>query len=399
MMGIFIWGCIPQQVNITIEGSFSNCQKVLGGNSTDELCQYNSSMVRWGTPTTQSLLSGLEFVASPTTTLGVNNNDQASIGSLIHHNWPIKGNIPNYVDFDLYLKIYGAGPTQNTTIPYTLEIDETSNQVTDVDGVCPYANNSDWFGLFTNESLCCPYYTPNDPCSDRIRFVTPFNRNATFYVNETEYTLRIEGFINIPILNETIVDTFITQERFTTSGVVFASLVAVCSENTTCDDNNACTVDSCEDGFCDYNITALNRGNCTYKPNKYHVIISQRNNNQECYEDYCWYGKCVREYYNCSGASSSESTSSDGAGDGNGGGDTDLTPLYGALAATAYLCMLLSPLLCLPLLCIFALLFGKVVTLPTSVGVASGYDPSNPLTSNPLYNPLEKTATNPLFDG
>lgn len=385
--------CTSQQVNITIDGFFSNCQKVLHGNYSGELCRYNGSKVQWGIPTIQSFLSGLEFVGM-SSILEVNGNQEASIGHLIHHNWPINGNIPNYVDFDLHLTIMGAGPPQYTSIPYTLEIDETSNKVTEFEDVCPYANDSDWFGLFNNQSLCCPYYTPEKPCSDRVRFVTPFNRNATFYVNETEYTLRVEGFVNMPILNKSIVDTFITQEGLDTSGVVFATLGALCSKNATCDDHNECTLDQCVDGFCDYNITSLNHKNCTYAADVNHIFLER----QKCFEDYCWYGECIRKYYNCSESSSEEDESSPSEG-GDDDDGTDLIPLYASLASLACLCtFLLLPLLCLPLCCLPALLLSKSVSLPTTAAVSHTPDIQSPSMNNPLYTSLEQAGYNPFFE-
>jgi len=68
---------------------------------------------------------------------------------------------------------------------YELSIDETLNTPSD-DDPCPYANSSDWFGLWNDSSPCCEYYSV-DKCADKISFVNRFDRNYTFVVNKTEY--------------------------------------------------------------------------------------------------------------------------------------------------------------------------------------------------------------------
>ena len=391
-MGL-VCGIDARYVDIHLQGSFANCQDVLNGNSTTDFCVYNGSVVHWGTPLVQDNLSGLEFIGA-NTTLEINSNSKAEIGQLIHHNWPITGNIPIYVDFDLQLRI-NADISQNLTIPFQLEIDETPNRAVKLKDheMCPFANNSEWFGLYNSSLPCCPYYTPKTACSDRIRFITPFNRDYTFLVNETEYTVKIEGFVNISNLNKTLVDTFVTQERFDTSGSVFASLAAVCSDNNTgiCNDNNVCTLDHCVEGFCVYNETALNGTVCNYTNGGNLIFIGSYIS--ECFDDICLRGQCVRQYYNCSDSSSSDDR------DRNDDDDVDLIPLFIPLAVLTYMCIYLLPLLLLPLLCLLVPFFYKTVSLP-SVGAIVGPDLilETPIENNPLYTNLTEMGNNPLFE-
>jgi len=93
----------PIMINISSSGVFDGCRDELTQNTNNsiEWCYYNDSYVEWGTPTIDSLRSALEFVGNKTTFDILERFNQSNvIGNLIHYNYPITGNIPNYV----YLK-------------------------------------------------------------------------------------------------------------------------------------------------------------------------------------------------------------------------------------------------------------------------------------------------------
>lgn len=388
-------------VEITVSGYFDNCTDN-EGDVVSCIFENNQTSVKWATPIVGQNRSGLEFVEQSNSSIFINIEEKKTIGSLIHHNWPVTGNVPDFVDFivDLEITIPLMRTEQNVSIPFRLSIDETTNRAITLEGneTCPYASNDEWFGLYNDSMPCCPYYTPTYPCSDRIKFVTPFNKNHTFTVNETQYTLKIEGFVHLPNTPQNIVDSFVTQEKLDTEGVIYASLVAVCSNNSTCDDQNKCTLDECVDGFCMYNKTALNFVPCNYTQD---IPRSERSSplflNTICYEDYCLNGECMRIYENCS--ESTSSTSSSNTNEGGDGDDIDLLPLWISLSALACLAMCL-PLLCIPpLLGLLALTFLKSVSLPSTVSVR-GADPTElePMGSNPIYESLAQEHTNPTFE-
>lgn len=409
---LFIPLISSQEVDIQVSGLFGACYDQ---NNVSVLCLYkqNATFIEWGTPIIGSLRSGLEFNTSGKITLSLNGIYKTSIGTLIHHNWPIKSTsdypIPKYIDFNLTLNIEDV-IIENITIPYYLYLDETDNKAypLGLNDTCPYENATEWYGLYNSSHPCCPYYTTvsSGPCSDKIAFIYSFSRNHTFIINETQYTLKIEGFIDSSI-TESLVETFITQEKKITTAFILASLIAKCSVNATCDDYNECTFDECIDDFCFHNITYFDHYPCNYSG----VLNSSENG---CFEDICWQGECERSFYNCSNSSSSStSTNGDGSSSGNdsgdggssssshyGDGNNDLLPLWVSLASLLCLLALLSPLLLLPLLCLLLpLVLLKDVSLPSAAGVKN-LDPAEmgQVSGNPIYEEMEDILTNPIYE-
>jgi hypothetical protein len=257
-------------ISVNTSGTFYNCSDTCFINNVTE------SSVMWGTPTIENLLSGLEFIGN-FSVLNTDNSPQI-IGTLVHNNWPINGKVPDFISLNISIE----SDLDVTTIPFRLQVNETTNRESSV-VPCPFGNNSEWFGMFNNDSLCCPYLTFNDPCSDRIKFITPFNLEYSFLINETNYTLFIDGIKDFE--DGMIRESFITQEEKVTSGEIFARLIALCADNVTCDGINQCTTGECLDGFCQYNLTELNGNNC--------IINIPDGFNEDCYDTYCLDGDCV----------------------------------------------------------------------------------------------------------
>jgi len=394
---------------ISITGSFEECEDCIFVNNT-------INYIQWGSPTVGENRSGLEFLGSTNVTLAPEQRLQT--GSLLHHNWPIRGNIPETVELVLSIVIWDdedlvpKNSPSTSNFSYTLRIYETSNRATGLeDGICEHANDSGWFGLYNSSMVCCPYYTPEVACSDKISFLTPFDVDKTLFIDETEYTLKIEGFVNEPVYE--VVEDFITQEKEVNSGVVYAELVAVCAANATCDDGNQCTFDECLDGFCFHNTSTYEGKACgpDETPNSlantwrmvYRFLTRGISEDEKCYEYRCHYGECIKIEENCTNPSSSSSSSSL-SDDGDGGDDDDdnelLAPILGsALAALCLLCCLL-PCLFLPfLLCPLLLFLLKDASIPTSVATRA-MDPTEleSIATNPTYNPVGTTGGNPLYE-
>jgi hypothetical protein len=329
------------------------------------------------------------------------------IGELIHFNLHITSTyeypIPKYLNLKLALYIPYFGMNQSIELPYQLSLDETNNEEYNLGNneTCPYINNTEWFGLYNSSMKCCPYYTPEDPCSDRIAFIEPFHQNITFEVNETRYTLYINGFIETPISNY-IQETFITQEKVNSSSQILASMIVECSPNTTCDDGNQCTLDLCENGFCFFYHNLLIGMPCSLDEDLPPF-------NEDCYQDICTYFKenstikCMRHYENCTEESSEESFPSFLSSDLNGDDDDDdedWTALYASLAALAGLCLfyLLLALILLPLLFIPPLLLILGGGIAASAATAAPDPPmGGDVGMNPLYDDPVNEATNPIY--
>lgn len=438
-------------INVTISGIFHSCSDTC-------FIDNNGTSVNWGTPTIEDSLSGLEFNGN--SIVLTTDNSPKIIGNLTHHNWPIKGTVPNFVGLNITI----TSDLESISIPFTLQINETNNKELTEDP-CPYANNSEWFGLFNNDSLCCPYYTLDEPCSDRIKFITPFNLEYTFQVNETQYTLYLDGFIS----DNEFKEVFITQETEATTGQIVARLIAVCAENATCDAEDQCTIGECLYGFCQYNYTSLNGHSCELNSNFHEqchnsychknceVDIESFDNNSctpqlikrwddqcydfrcqngfckmntetfdnnvckkevkdldlQCYKSYCLDGECLldtKTFNNvtCNINTDCEGICSNGTCIGNcisrsessNSDDDDDENLWPLLSLLALLCCI--PLLCclllLPLLCLLPLLFLTAKGILGSAGVSSGSAALGQALTNPTYENLATEADNPLYD-
>lgn len=393
MVLCFGW-CKSQVVEVSINAYFENC--VSEGNSNITCFFANEDKyVSWGIPKSRQR-SALEFIErNQNITIQVNDstNNSNPIGILVHHNWPITGNIPKLIDFIIELNISDVSINlyEKLIIPFTLSIHETLNEALtiDDDGVCPFSNNSEWFGMYNADMPCCPYYTPSKPCSDRIKFIVPFNKNYTFVINETSYTLYIDGFINSPYdetqLPKTVEDTFITQESENTHSEIYASLISVCYEGANCDDGNECTLDQCKDGFCSNDPEAMNYAVCT-------LISSDRSD--VCYQDYCWNGECIRNYTECDGGSYLSSSSGDGDDDDD---SVDLVWLWTSLALLAclYMCLAIMSVLCLMMACP-PLIYGLTVSSLPGASTSVGTDVMEIVADNPMYENLEQVFDNQL---
>lgn len=396
-------------LRISITGSFRECEDCIFANNT-------TNYIQWGSPTIGESRSGLEFLGSTNVTLVPEQRLQT--GSLLHHNWPIRGNIPETVELVLNINIWD-NEDLNPNFPitsnfsYTLHIDETNNRAASLeDGVCGYANDSGWFGLYNSSMVCCPYYTPEVACSDKISFLTPFDVDKTFFIDETEYTLKIEGFVNEPVYE--VVEDFITQEREVNGGVVYAELVAVCAANATCDDGNQCTFDECLDGFCFHNASTYEGDKCgpdetpgslanTWRT-VYRFFTRGVYEDEKCYEYRCHHGECIKIEENCndsSSSSSSPSLSSDGDG-GDGDDDEELiASILGSTLATLCLLCCLLPCLFLPfLLCPLLLFLLKDASIPVSTMSTRAMDPTelHSIAANPTYDPVGTGGDNPLYE-
>lgn len=255
-------------INVKTSGVFKNCSDTC-------FIENNGTIVKWGIATINNSLSGLEFIGK-LVELNTDNSPKI-IGNLIHNNYPITGVVPNLIDLNISI----SSELNITNIPFTLQINETTNKELN-ETICPYKDNPEWFGLFNNNSLCCPYLTIEEPCSDRIKFITPFNLEYSFVINETEYTLYIDGIKNH---NNHTVDSFITEENKSTIGEIVARLIAICADNATCKEINECIISECLDGFCQYNSSILNGEECKKK--------IPMNYNDKCYDTYCLNGECI----------------------------------------------------------------------------------------------------------
>lgn len=380
LISITAINCIS--VNVTTSGLFYNCS---------DTCYINniSNIVRWGTPTIDNLLSGLEFNGN-SIELTTDNSPQ-NIGNLTHYNWPINGIVPVFIGLNITIQ----SNLDSITIPFKLQINETNNKILNKT-ICPYSNNPEWFGLFNNNSLCCPYYTINDPCSDRIKFITPFNLEYSFIINETQYTLYIDGIQHDGQIRE----SFITQEKKITVGQIYARLISLCSHNATCNQINQCTLGQCLDGFCQYNYTSLNDQYCEIS----------NNFDKECHKTYCFNGQCKLELLNnitcgpfdcpgicMNGICSYNSTCNDISSS----DDNDDTNLLWLLSLLALCCCI--PLLCccllLPLLCCIPLILLLIAkSIPESAAVKAGTEGLTQALNNPTYANMAEGIDNPMYD-
>lgn len=371
--------CHAFTVNVTTYGIFYSCSDIC-------FLENNGTSVKWGEPTVGQSLSGLDFDGERTA-LSLDNNE--FIGNLTHNNWPITGIVPQFVGFNLTI----TSNFNAITIPFMIGINETNNKITN-EVPCPYINASEWFGLFNNESLCCPYYTENAPCSDRIRFIIPFNLEYTFFVNETEYTLFIEGIKH----GGQIRDVFITQERFSTIGKIFARLIAVCAENDVCSPFNICVFGECLDGFCVYNKTIFNGKDCkTDIPLGFHP---------NCYTVYCFDGECIIDVNDTNGSNcikdECDGICVNGTCDaycrsiGDGDDDANLLPLLSLLSLLCYCLPLLCCLLLMPLCLLPLLLIAKKT--PESAAVAIDTELLTKAMLNPLHEESLHVQDNQLYD-
>lgn len=379
-------------ININTKGIFTKCSDTC-------YISNDSKVVKWGTSTEDNLLSGLEFMdanASMTLPDGKTNTDEY-IGSLIHNNYPINGVVPKTVSLNLTIIV------ENNTIaiPFELGVNETDNQRLH-ESPCPYANASEWFGLFNqSSSICCPYYTPLYPCSDRIYFITPFNLEYSFTIGVSEYTLYISGFEqneSTPNLPSIIVDKFITQEYKSTIGNIYAKLIVLCAEEAHCN-TSQCVIGECDEGYCKYNETALNGTPCNYTNNI--------NVNITCYEPYCSNGECILSDYLCNGDGDtndgdindgSEYSNDDSIATSEDNSSVNLLPLLSLLALCCFLIPLLLCLLLLPALIIsipIVILTGGVLSSDVVEGITS---PIYGAENNPTYVSTMEDHVNPIFD-
>lgn len=345
-------------INITTSGEFYNCS---------DTCFIQNNTVMWGIPTINDSLSGLEF-QSGSAYLPLENMASSYIGDLIHNNFPITGVVPEYVQLNITIHTHERVLVE---IPFMLNIHETNNKVSD-SHPCKYADAPEWFGMFDqNTSLCCPYYTKSYPCSDRIRFITPFNINYSFIVGETNYTLYIDGFNQA---TNWIEDTFITQELYSTVGKIYARLIALCADNTTCH-SNECTIGKCKEGYCQYNSTILNGEECY--------------SDDPCISAYCLNGECITGNNICPDSSDNS--------DDDDNDDINLLPLLSLVSLCCYLIPLLICCCCLLLLIPLGIIL-LIKTLLGATSVSAGITPLSPTDDNPLYECVEKICENPVYE-
>lgn len=383
--------------SVSVSGHFEACDECVFVNNSN-------NFVQWGTPTIGQNRSGLEFIGFEETLISP--EEKIQVGFLNHHNWPIQGSVPQSLNLTLTIHIQ-----DNTSVDilsnftYTLIIDETNNRATSLENeTCPFENGEGWFGLYNESMVCCPYFTPERACSDKINFLTPFDADKTFFIDETEYTLKIQGFVNEPVFE--VVEDFITQEVKINRGIVQAELMTLCASNFTCNDNNPCTFDECIDGFCDHNPSTYEGETCipqrfpVFYGNTYRGYIRSDNKNSDdsCYHYECMQGGCVKIQENCTVP---QESSSDKGGDDDDDELAIILPvaLASSLATLCLLLCLLCSLLVPALMCVLFLPFLKETVVPGSIATVD-MDPIElqTITTNPIYDPIETVGENPLFE-
>lgn len=341
--------CQSAIFDVDISGTFSNCQPPGDRESkcTFSLTNTSEHQVRWGKSYHER--SGLGYLGFPVNfTLEVLEEPQL-LGRLRHYNWPVTGEIPDFVDLSLSMG--------NTSFDFTLSIDETLNKVSPkINGSCPYPVG--------NNSLCCPYFSPKIPCSDRIGFLKPVNANQTIVLNGSRFTLSIDGFFS----NGTLINEFITQEEEISDGYLYGRMVRTC--NGSCPSSDPCVKGKCFNGVCEY--TLLSDCSCF----------------SSC--DTCLIAGCLWCDSSCQNSTCSN-PSKCSSGD-------QKTPVYAIIAGVLACCCLLA---LLALLGIFALLMAipliKVKLIPYIQGVSSAKDVLQNVDQNPLYENKFTSGTNPIF--
>jgi len=382
---MFIYTCVfflfPLALNaleITTSGEFLNCQPPGSGES--QCTFYNTSnplgsQVRWAKPANKGHeRSGLGYIGRTSNFSLSPPNKPQLIGILQHYNWPVTGYVPDTIDFNLNLTFLD-GTRPSKVLSFTLDIDETLNQVTDlINGTCEYASNLEWFGEWNGSFPCCPYFTPKDPCSDRIRFHSSVNINETFAINDTLFTLQIDGFFD-----GVIVEFFITQEGNVTTGSLFGRLVQTCKD--TCE-QISCFTSECISGICDF----------------YPIPEAQReclcfSNCTECISHGCYW--CSGECTDQNGLSCTSDCEPSIGGDDDS--TSDVVPIVVATLAACYclLCLLVG----LAGLGGLSLLFiGKYPLFRQASAVRSGNFTLHGAQTNPLHTPRFTSTDNPSYE-
>eukprot|EP01114_Cavostelium_apophysatum_P007181 TRINITY_DN18_c0_g1_i7.p1 TRINITY_DN18_c0_g1~~TRINITY_DN18_c0_g1_i7.p1 ORF type:complete len:836 (-),score=207.16 TRINITY_DN18_c0_g1_i7:132-2639(-) len=190
-------------------------ERTFGGPTNQTACSAPNpprSQARWGTPYGNNVeKSGVGFEGVLDKTVSV--NQDFYLGNLVHFNFPIVGGTAAtsvYLNVIFVLKTVGNQPIGNPiTYRYQLLIDETVNETP-----CAYASTS------------------GNPCADRISFGNTVNPDINFQIGEVDYTLQLRGFKESSVSTSNPIADFISQEKQSSQGYLFARIIASCP--TTC---------------------------------------------------------------------------------------------------------------------------------------------------------------------
>ncbi|MDD5645874.1 MAG: choice-of-anchor K domain-containing protein, partial [Candidatus Bipolaricaulis sp.] len=164
----------------------------------------DTNAIYWGQSTGYGQ-SGFEFNGS--TGASFNSGQPFVIGTFIHHNKPITGDVPTAMDLEVTLHFVNPAVSPDPVFEYAITFEETPN---------------------TRYLRDCPaWQVSSTPCDDRVVFPASTG-NETFWVGDSLYELEILGFVLTPTGTSPALE-FITEERQDNVAYLVGRLTLVCT--------------------------------------------------------------------------------------------------------------------------------------------------------------------------